>query len=270
MIPVETLNKILEMGCLDQKANTSHSGTPFVIVPVGMKVESLAPLMPLDHIKRTVALDDAASFIAYVNLYKDEDTLILCRMEETKASFKAILDYHHTAGAARYCDHVATYATAVTKEWATWMEANRKPFGQVEFATWLEDNAPLFTKPNGAELLELVRTLHAKSEVRYTGAVRLQTGGGSLHYDEDVTVRGSTATQCGCIELPPIVTVGISPFIGSPSYEISARLKYKVGERKLQLWFETIRPHVIVRDSVKLICDQIAQGTEFPLLQGAT
>jgi uncharacterized protein YfdQ (DUF2303 family) len=271
MIPVESINRLLEIGATRPVINVpSDDGIPFVVIPSETKVESLLPLMPLHHVKRKVVLDDVKSFCDYVNQFKDDGTLVFCQAHDAGATFKAIVDYHMDHGEVRFCDHEAVYATRPTPEWTLWMTNDRKPKGQEEFATFLEENGYLFKQPAGAELIELVTSLFAKKDVSYTGGIRLKSGGVTLNYDEQVEVTGSTAAKPGRMELPPMVTAGISPFIGAPTYQVDARLKYSIPNRTLMLRYETITPHVIIRDSIKLLVDKVAEMTKITPLMGQT
>ena len=271
MIDKSTIDRLIEIGA--QKPCTTipaPDGFPFVVIPTGMKTESLMPLMPLHHIKRTVTLDDAKSFCEYVNRFKTGQTLIFCTAAPAGAMFKAILDYHEPIADADFCDHVAIYATQPTPEWTLWISNDRKPKGQEEFATFLEENAYLFKQPEGSELLELVSTLFAKSDVSYSGALRMKSGGVTLNYDEQIEVTGSTGSKPGRMELPSLIAAGIAPFIGAPAYKVDARLKYSISSRKLMLRYETITPHVIIRDSIQLLVAQVEELTKISPLMGQT
>lgn len=276
MIDKTTIDRLIELGAQKPHISTpSDDGIPFVTIPIGMNVQSLLPFMPLHHINRHVALDDVTSFCEYVNRFDNDDgesTLIFCQATPNGAKFKAILDYHLSVGVSKpaFCDHVATYATQPTPEWTLWMANDRKPKPQEEFATFLEENEYLFKQPSGAELLELVSTLFAKSGATYDGALRLKSGGVTLHYDETVEVRGTMVGKPGELELPPLITAGISPFIGAPLYQVDARLKYSLANHKLSLRYETVTPHVIIRDSIQLLVAKVTELTEIAPLMGQT
>jgi uncharacterized protein YfdQ (DUF2303 family) len=270
-LPKESIDRIIELGCLSAEPKTTDlNGDQFLLVPTGMKVESLAHLTAPKRIKRNVALLEAASFAAYVNRFKSEDTLVFASVSETGAHFTAMLDYHGSAPklAPAYCDHQARYATAETPEWKTWLAANRQPMDQVKFATWLEDNMGLIKEPAGADLLEFIQSLEGSSSVRFNAACRLKSGGNRLDYEEDVTLKGNSATQNGAVELPNTIMAGLRPFVGSQPYEVRARLKFRIEGRKLSLWFETIALPSIVRDSVMLLVQQIETETGLKPLIG--
>lgn len=273
----DTLNRLLELGAVNAKV-VETGEHPLVFLPAGTNVTSLEKYFPPKRIKQEVLLLEAGSFIEYVNMFKTKDTLIFANVTETSASFSAVLDYHSadvqagTQGNPAFCAHRARLDTIMTPEWKTWVGSNRKPMNQVEFATFLEDNQNLFKQPAGATLLELVLNLTGKQDVRFTSAERLDSGKNKFHYDEDVTLRGSTAgggTKPGDMDMPTSLKVGIAPFQGAPKYEVNARIKYRIQERKLTLWYETIDMPGIVRDSIMLIVKQIADKTKIVPMLGS-
>lgn len=270
MIPKDTLDRLLEVGADFPVQTIGKVGDPFVITPNSMTVHDLSKFLPPTRIKRGVTLLEAGSFSDYVNRFKTDNTLIFANVTETGATFTALLDYHSPAPELKpaYVEHSAKYATVPTPEWTTWNNANRKQMSQVDFATWLEDNLPLFRSPTGGELLELVKTLEGKSDVRFNSAIRLQSGGNKLAYDEDVTLKGQVTTQAGFVELPKEIMAGIAPFQGAPPYEVRARLKFRIEGRKLAIWFETIAIHKIIRDSILLVVKEIAEKTGITPLIG--
>lgn len=270
----EAVNLLMERGKFVGQPQTppvAFVGDPFIVLPDGMKAQSLAFLLPPTRIKQGVVLLEAGSFADYVNRYKTERTLIFANVTEKSATLKAVLDYHGAAPDLKpeRCEHVATFSTIETPEWKAWLGANRQPMDQVHFATWLEDNLKLFVAPAGAELLELVRTLHGHANARFNTSLRLDNGGFSAAYEEDVSIKGNITTRSETMELPATVKAGIAPFQGVSLYEVTARLKSRVSERKLVLWFETVAVHEIVRDAVLGVTKLVAEKTGIVPLLGS-
>ena len=278
-----TLDRILEVGGAASQPIIAPGGKfPFIVVPNGCRIEQLDQHVdrPRPQFINTRAIMlDAESFAAYVNRYKDDRTLIYANVTETTAQFVAVLDYH-TPAAPEFCGHKCEYNTSQTPEFKIWLAANRKWMSQVEFATWLEDNQQLFVVPSdwpadktpplaGAELLELVQNLEGHQAVRFTSGVRLKSGGNSLHYDEDVQVNATNTTKAGTIALPDMMVAGFAPFIGSPKYQITARLKYSVEGRKLALKLETVQLHKVISDSINLLVEQVTNDTGIKPLIGS-
>jgi len=243
---------------------------PFILVPSGMRAESLAPFRPPPRIKRTVTLLEANSFADYVNKFKMPETLIFVTVTETGCTFRALLDYHQPAPdlTPAYCEHEAVFAAVETPDWKVWKAADRKKLPQVDFAEWIENNSRLMVEPSGAELLELVRSLHGHKNARFNQSIRLDNGAYSVNYDEDVEIKGSVSTKAGAIELPPTIKAGIAVFQGADKYAVEARLKSRIEERRLVLYFETIAITEIVRESIMLIVKQISERTSIVPLIG--
>lgn len=265
----ESIQALFDAGLIHAKPVVVKDGDPFIVLPQHYRAEDISKFLAPTRIKQTPAMIEAGSFIDYVNRFKSDDTLIFANVTDCGAMLIGIIDYHGAAPdpQADYCQHRVSFETIATKEWFDWMAANGKKMDQVAFATWLEEHYPLITDPSGAVLLELVQTLIGKSDVRYNSAIRLKSGSSKLDFEEDVTLRGTTATKEGEVELPQVITAGISPFQGTEKYEVKARLKYRIESRKLQLWFETIAPHRIVRDAILGIVKQIAEKTKIiPLI----
>ena len=262
----EAIELLLSTGRGQQASNPNPQGDPYFINPSG-NAQSLASFFPPRRIREQAVLQDAGSFIDYVNRFKSADSLIFSNVTETAATFTAILDYHKKDLTAAYCQHRAEFTTQPTPEWATWLKANRVPMSQVDFATWLEDNLKLFAtgadeaSPSAAELLELVRTLHGHQNARFNSNLRLNTGAYSAIYDEDIEVKGTTTTKPGSIDLPTQITGGFPLFQGGEAYAVPARLKSRIVERKLMLHFETISLPQLVRENIMRVVAQVEEKT---------
>jgi uncharacterized protein YfdQ (DUF2303 family) len=277
MLPKDTLQLLLDNGVIaSSPRKAADNGDPFALVPANYQVQSLAQFCPPVRVKQSVQLIDAGSFCEYVNRFKNVDTLIFATVTQTGANLTAIIDYHRPVANSRpmpeYCHHMAKLSLVETEEWKRWTAANRKAMTQVEFATWLEDNADLFNgvkagSLKGADLLELVSTLHGKSDVRFNTMLRLKDGGNRLNYEEDVGVQGQIRSES--IDVPQIITAAIQPFEGAPHYEVNARLKTRIEGRKLTMWFETVALHKIVRDAILDTVKKVTAETGIIPLLGA-
>lgn len=163
----------------------------------------------------------------------------------------------------RYCSHLAVLELEQTADWAAWLAADRKIRTQADMAMWLEEYSHMFNHKDclfkGAELLELITTLYAKQDVSYNSLVRLQTSGFSCNYQEATEVGGSQGG--GKFALPPIIQAGLQPFEGGDNYLVSARLKARIENRQLKLWFETVQLQKIIRDSIIATVKKVSQKT---------
>lgn len=284
MITKETIEFLLATGRAQNHVIEGDTGDAFFIKPDGSPV-SLKQFYAPTRIKQTVGLQSAESFVDYFKRFADDNSLIFANVSDDKATFTAMLDYHEarekddadpkgaTQNIARYCEHVAVYQTEPTVEWKAWLAANRKPMSQVDFATWLEDHLHLFVKPesekdapSGADLLELVKSLHGHQTAQFTSSIRLDNGAHSVTYEESIDVRGTMKSDK--ISLPPFIFGGFSLFVGTPGYLVRARLKTRIENRRLLVFFETVALEKNVRDCLSLLAEDIATHTERKLLLG--
>ena len=275
----DSMDKLLSMGAwMTDARNAPADCEPFVLVPKDSQLQPLAALCPPTRIKARATFKDGASFVAYVNRFKDGDTLIFANISQQGGGFTAYLDYHEAEfigsnetgpskpKRARRAEHVAVYECTPTVEWKTWMGQNQVRMSQPDFALWLEENQRLLVTPNGADLLEFISNLEGHNEVRFTSAVKLQNGKNALCYEEDVALQGKT--NQGTLEVPQIIEAGIAPFEGLPPIKVQARLKYRIESRRLQFWFDTITPHLIIKTAVAGVLEQITEGTKITPLMG--
>ncbi|HEX4646322.1 MAG TPA: DUF2303 family protein, partial [Verrucomicrobiae bacterium] len=89
-------------------------------------------------------------------------------------------------------------------------------------------------------------------------AVKMQTGAIKLAYTEEVELKGGSASQAGELAIPAILEVGIAPFEGVARYRIKARLRYRIENRKVVFWYESVDTHLVVRQ----VCAEIIQIIE--------
>jgi uncharacterized protein YfdQ (DUF2303 family) len=233
---------------------------PVVALQAGYQLHDITkflPTLPAPVDKRgVVTLHTPQAFVTYVDAYRDRDTLVLT--DVTAATVKAVIDYHKAGedGAPRHGKHIASFACRHTKEWATWSAAHKKAMSQVDFAQFLEDNLPDIAAPAGGLLLEMARTIEVKKDVAFASSVRLQDGQQQLTYNENI--EGSTSR--GSLRLFETITLGIAPFEGSSKYELQARLRFRMNDGKLSLWFDLVRAHKVLEDAFAEVLAVITAG----------
>jgi len=255
------LDRLMELGAMKAKVFQSDGGEPFMVIPGNCKLADLSAFAPPQRIKQRVTLLEVTSFTDYVNRFKTPETQIFALMDPNGARFLAALDYHHAApeltpGRSAHC---ASYPTMATPEWQRWTQQNGVEMDQATFAGFLEDNKKQLVEPSGAVLLELVETLHGKNNVKFTSEMRTNTGGTRLHYETEVSLRGGAAG--GEVELPREIRLGIAPFVGGALYSVAARLRYRIANPGLVLWYEILGMENILRDSVLDLTKLIAEKT---------
>lgn len=238
---------------------------PCVVLPPNCNMHPV----PLDHVERwlgrpvrkrgSFSFTTAESFARYINEHKTEDTRVFADINCDGANFKGVLNFHGKEPS--FGDHYCMLTLSPTQEWTELVNNDGNEMSQTEFASFLEENAMLFATPSGADLLELIQTLEAKADVRINQAVKLQSGAIKVRYDEDVTLRGGTGQQAGEMELPSMLNLNVVPFEGSALMSVTARLRYKVTERKIILFYKLVNPHLVVRQVANDVVNLILSKT---------
>jgi uncharacterized protein YfdQ (DUF2303 family) len=264
----QAIDKLLAAGRAMGTPITEHKGIPLIIIPKGYQLETLEAFLPPQRIEECPRFTDVESFSRYVKRFAVEATTLFAIVGDANFNMLAVLDYHAAADKPAWASHRALLALMPTGEWVHWMASNGVKRTQGEFALFLEENERLFRSPSGADLREMVLMLEGKCDARFNSAIRLQNGQVRMSYVEDVELRGSHGEAAGMLELPGEFICGIAPFEGMAAYEVKARLRYRLEDRKITFWYETITPHLIVRDAAKLALDRVQELTGIEPLIG--
>jgi uncharacterized protein YfdQ (DUF2303 family) len=217
-----------------------------------------------------VVAHDVNSFVGYFNRFKGLASLVYA--DEQRTTVVGVID--HDAGPAPvlapagpvpgWRSHRVTYTAPRSKEWLTWTGMDGKAMTQEGFAQFIEDNVVDIREPAGADVLEMSRTLEAKKAVSFTSSVRLSDGMRELSYQET----SDGATTKGNVKLCDQFTLGIPVFQGGQPYAVVARLRYRIKDAKLVMFFELFRPSYILADAFQAITVDIATRTETIVLMG--
>lgn len=242
---------------------------PFAYVPNGYRVEDLASFCSLPHRHAgDVRVDDAASFVLYVNRYRTDASLIYCdaKLKTGDVTFVGVLN-DHSAGSPGWRDHRITYAVPKSEEWNRWTVKNKEVFSQAGFAEFLENNMKDITSadgmPSGADMLAMALSMEINQDARFKSSIRLQSGGVEMTFvdkEDDATLKR--------MQVFDRFALGIAPFLNGQPYRLVARLRYRVKEGALLLWYDLIRPDLVVQDATKALIDQIAAESATPVLLG--
>jgi uncharacterized protein YfdQ (DUF2303 family) len=269
-ITEKTLKEALKLG---QQIGEPKSvgGVNYAVIPSDSKIQSLEMFQHSDYAERphrkkgTVKVLDAASFIEYYGLFSDEHSRVFA--DETKSRVLAVLDYHGTGeNAPRWGQHRLTLDLRYSEEWAAWTGRNgqARKMTQVEFAEFMEDNAPDIVNPNAATMLEMARTLQAKTDVDFSSAVRLNNGQVQLKYTEQI--KGTYGN--GNVDIPEEFTIAIPVYVGTPRVTIRARLRYRLVSGKLFIWYDLLRPSDVERNAFIGVLDTIKDGLKVNVING--
>lgn len=234
-------------------------GRPFVALPKDYNVHDLEKYLIEPTRKRgSVDLNDAASFVTYVNRYKNDQTVIFARPGKNP-QFTAVFNEKGWA------DHRAGFPCPLSVEWLNWTGSDKKPMAQAAFAEFIENNLPDIVEPTAAEMLEISRSLQAKKKANFSSAIRLSNGENEFTYEEEIS---GTAAK-GKLKVPEEFVIGVPVLEGGARYAVTCRLRYRISEGGLALWYEIVRPHKIMEDCVKDVTKFIQEGTEVLILNGA-
>ena len=209
----------------------------------------------------SLAFSDIPSFVAYWKKFVNTESVLF---HDGEKSVAAVLDYHGS-DAPKWCAHKATLTLKDTIEWATWKAWDGKPRAQAEFALFIEDNAPDIINPQSAEMIEVARNLQARSEMQFASSVRLQNGQTQLKFTEATTATVGKEQ----VEVPERFTIKIGIFESLPAVTIEARLRYRIKEGKLLMWYDLWRSHKAVDEAFNAALEQITEDCERQPLYGS-
>lgn len=242
------------------------AGVPHAVVrndctlkPMPELLERAAPL----RIKRTVGAHDVRGFIDYVNTFKlagDEhgESRIYAGPFE-KAHLEARID-DHQPGEASHVTHIAIFPCPFTREWKTWTESNAKKLDQIAFAEFLEANLVDIVEPNATDLLSATLDFSNSSKGEFASAVRLKDGTTQFKWSQDNS--GMEA------RFPDRIKIGLRVYEGlEQSYALSARLKFRLNNGALTLWYELERPDLVQRAAYEKLLAEVGEKTACAVLR---
>jgi uncharacterized protein YfdQ (DUF2303 family) len=256
------------------KASGAHTirtddGREFLLVPAGFADKEISDphglkLSTPRYIHQAVTVQALDSLVEYVNVFKTPNTMLFADIMAN--SITALIDYHGRDQKAQNVAHRVTMALPYSEEWKLWTSIDGKMMGQLEFARFLEENHPDIAQPNAAELIEMARDLHAARNIKFTKVVRTDSDNENFTA-EDTTTLGSRSSGGG-IELPRQFTVRIPVYFGEEAIDMSAFLRWKVGDEGMQLGIKLWRPEHVRQAMFKQIVVGAAEQTTLTAVFG--
>lgn len=252
---MEGLESVIQAGQQNAEPRNAE-GHDYALVPDGTSLKDLEAFQEAPRRARAnAALQDEASFNAYVELFRvTESSRIFADPQNFRLVF--IADYH-TPKEPAFGEHRATFTMPKAREWATWRASSGKRMGHVEFAQFIEENQIDIRVPAGAKVLEVARGLSAKRTVQFQSAARLSNGDVDFSYSEETA--GTVGK--GKAAVPEEFKLGIPVFFGGAAYEVVAKLRYRLDEGKLALWYDLHRPEYIEKDAFDQVIRSVAKQT---------
>jgi uncharacterized protein YfdQ (DUF2303 family) len=256
-LPQESVTAISDL----TRAGILHSPTdtvPFATVPQGYKLESLEHLMVApSRVKQSLRLKTADAFIAYVDRFQVRATTIYADVDSLR--FKAVLDHHSPDDGPAWGDHVALYNCPLSREWKAWTESDDTKMDQVDFASFLEDRIKDIVHPSGAELLEIATKFQVIRKAVFGSAKNLSTGEFQLQYSEE--------NDKGTVEVPAEITLGIAPFHNGDAYGVKAKLRYRLRDGQLVLWYQLVDPQKVIEDAFSEVMVKVDSALDVQMLE---
>jgi len=136
---------------------------------------------------------------------------------------------------------------------------------QVDFAEFVENNLAAIVRPTPAQMLEVSTHLVAHREVKFESATRLANGQHQFRYDEQI--RGQVAHSS--IDVPERFVLGLSPFFKGELFELEARLRYRINEGKLVMWYDLDRPSEFFQKAALKLAADIASAAGTTVIFGS-
>ncbi|CAI2504611.1 Uncharacterized conserved protein [Serratia ficaria] len=262
-------NAVREIQELAIAAHTPKTDIPVAVVPDNHSVESLEhfQLTP-SLIRQAVRLISASSLIAYVKKFSDPRTAIFADKSETR--IEAVLDYHSSAENPEWANHRAVYDCPYSDAWLEWGKCDKRAMNQTDFAEFLEnhiqDIAPVsddYKGPSGSDLLDMVLAFQETRKAEFKSVRRLQDGTFQLSYSDEKSGSGNTS-------LPEKISLAIAPFHNGAAYQVEARIRYRLKDGGLALWYELIEPKKIVEHAfTEIVVDLETQLEDIPVYEGS-
>lgn len=246
-----------------------QDGTELVLHPSDWKAEIIRPINPPlpENIRQHIALDDADSFISYVNEFKGPTThLFAC---QSPGKITADFDYHRApasfdgVAAPGRREHSASWTMPYSEEWRRWTGVDNKPLSQHSLAEFLEENLSDIVEPAGASVLEVAAKLSVKRKVEFESGTRLSDGTIQITYREEDSAAGR-----GQMAIPTEFTIGVPVFFGGAPYKVRVFLRYKIEEGKLTFRLVMHRRTFIEQDAVRESATHVGDSTGLKVLFG--
>ena len=228
------------------------------------------------RVREAITIHDEASFIEYVNTFKQETSRIffdgLTPVNGSPAMrFVAVLDYsegkrwekEQVTGVdlrPSWGEHVVSFQLRLAQEWITWKGADRKKFSQAEFAEFIEENRDDVVVPSGADMLELIQAFDTSRSGTFRSQMRLSDGNMRLEYTDE--------TKADNMEVPTSLRISIPIFYGQAPRPIDLRFRYRVDSGSLVVICLFTRAYRILEEAVADAVSAIRTGTSLPVSLG--
>lgn len=228
-----------------------EEGVWTVATPAGWQREffTVEPAMPSPAMSRgEICVHNAVSFAAAVHQRKLAEIVPVVYADETVLSLVAVLNDDHDV-APGWRDYRVRLALRRSPEWEAWRAVDRKTcdgglLTQETFAEFVEDHLADIVDPTAADMLEMAQTFHATVASNFMQGSRNRDGRRQFIFEEDIDAK---AGESGEMVLPGTVRLRLRLFVGGGPVDTTARLRYRLREKKLTLGFKLDQPDDLER-----------------------
>ena len=250
---------------------------PVAIMPNGMRAEVMKEAVaildaraptPLRR-KGTANFTELASFIAHVNRFKSDDSVVFADVDEVQLT--AVLNYHPAGADAKpaWGDHRSVYACPLSEQWNLWTEKDGEWMGQEDFGEFIEQNtrdlAPAAADQDGyaspAKLLEVARNLIVRTKGEFSRNINPTTGEFSL---VNKLENEQTSTR-----IPRGFHIGVPVFVAGAHYRVEAQLRFQMKDGRPHFAYVLVQPDTVLRDAFAEVRQKVAAETALPVLAGS-
>jgi len=235
--------------------------SPFVIIPSSCQIEFL-PVPELPRRPRAkVVMSTANSFIDYLNTYKNNDA----RIYGSDAGLTALLNDHAGDGSgentANWRDWRVELRLTESDEWGAWKSKDAERMDQQTFGEFLEEHLDDVIEPDSTALLEVVLNFETTRASAFKSARRLQSGDVNFAWVDETQGGGSV-----CV--PSLFKLSIPVYERGERLNMAARLRYRLSDGKLTLWYELVRPELVARKAFDSITADVTDKTGIKVWYG--
>jgi uncharacterized protein YfdQ (DUF2303 family) len=235
-----------------------EGGVPYAVIPSGTRLESLEKFMGRPRtIVHQATFTRSQSLIAFGLQFKNEAMTVA--FDEAQVTFQVVVD-DHLPSQPSWRSHIGTLQLAYSPEAKAWIEGTGKSKArdQEEFALFIEDHLLDITSPKGTDVLGMVLNFKTASTASFSRAVRLNDGTVQLAYSVD--------NKPGEVSMPEKMTIHIPIFNGQHRTDVELRVRYRIQEAKLVLWYEIINFERIKRQAIEEYVAAVEEGIGLPVL----
>lgn len=271
-------------------------GATFLITPAGMRHEDITEKLERleDRPRRqrgTTTMHDIDSFVAWVNRQKAPESVIFA--DKNKPQITAIIDYptetpygagEHSGSA--WGEYRGALPLQLHESWKAWMEADEVYVSQAKFAAFIEDRfGDLLVPPSEADQMRnpaMVAALSAVGATKFADPLRMLEVARGLEVHENSAVKNKTdlstgevqivyesTNNAGSLNVPRAFLLAIPVFDGGPAFQVSVRLRLKVGGGVIAFAPFIHRPDLILEAAFKDIVALVKAGVgDTPIFHG--